>query len=228
MRISENRAIVKAENLVKTFEEGRVRALDGVNLEIQEGQFVSIMGPSGSGKSTLLNMIGALDRPTEGRITVADVDLANFRDLDEFRAKTVGFVFQLHNLVPTLTALENIQIPMFEMDLSLGERVERAKKLLMVVGLEKRMGAVPSKLSGGERQRVAIARALANDPKIILADEPTGNLDTASSDEILHLLLDLNKGGQTIILVTHDPEMAGHANVVFHMKDGKILETTCK
>ncbi|MEW6189284.1 MAG: ABC transporter ATP-binding protein [Actinomycetota bacterium] len=220
-----DRTIIRTRNLVKTFEGGKVKALDGVNLEVPEGEFVSIMGPSGSGKSTLLNMIGALDHPTEGKVIVDDVDLSKVKNLDEFRAKKVGFIFQLHNLIPTLTALENVEIPMFELGLSKRERRERAKKLLELVGLGERLNYVPTKLSGGERQRVAIARALANNPKIILADELTGNLDSASSDEILHLLLDLNQRGQTIVLVTHDQEMAEHANVVYHLKDGKILET---
>ncbi len=219
------KTIIKIKDLVKTFEGGRVRALDGVNLEVPEGEFISIMGPSGSGKSTLLNMIGALDRPTEGEVIVDDVDLSKVKNLNEFRARKVGFVFQLHNLIPTLTALENVEIPMFELGLSKRKRVERAKRLLELVGLGERLDYIPTKLSGGERQRVAIARALANNPKIILADEPTGNLDSASSDEILYLLLDLNQRGQTIVLVTHDEEMAEHASVVYRLKDGKIIET---
>ncbi|MDI6690220.1 MAG: ABC transporter ATP-binding protein [Actinomycetota bacterium] len=219
-----NKTIIRTKNLVKIFEEGRVRALDGVNLQVSEGEFISIMGPSGSGKSTLLNMLGALDRPTEGKVIVDDVDLSRVKKLDEFRAKKIGFIFQLHNLIPTLTALENVQIPMFETNLSRAERRKKAEKLLRLVGLGERLHFTPTKLSGGERQRVAIARALANDPKIILADEPTGNVDSATSDEIVHLLLKLNEQGQTIILVTHDEEMAEHAKVVYHLKDGKILE----
>lgn len=220
-----NKVIVETKNLIKTFEEGRVRALDSIDLKILDGQFVAIFGPSGSGKSTLLNMMGAIDYPTEGQVIVDGVDIAKVRNLDEFRAKKVGFIFQLHNLIPTLTALENVMVPMFESELTVKERKEKAEELLKKVGLDKRLDSVPTKLSGGERQRVAIARALANNPRIILADEPTGNLDSVSSEEILKVLLDLNKKSQTIILVTHDPEMAERVNVVFHMKDGKILET---
>ncbi len=182
------------------------------------------MGPSGSGKTTLLNMIGGLDRPTSGEIIVDGVDLCSEKNLDDFRAKKIGFVFQLHNLIPVLTACENVQIPMFELKLSSNERFERAEKLLEAVGLEHRKDFVPTKLSGGERQRVAIARALANDPKIILADEPTGTLDSVSGDEIVHIFQRLNKDGRTIVLVTHDEEVAEHANVIYHMRDGKILE----
>jgi len=218
-----DKVIIEAKHLVKTFEEGRVKALDGVNLQVQEGEFIAIMGPSGSGKSTLLNIIGALDRPTSGKIIVDHADLSGAKNLDEFRAKKIGFVFQLHNLLPVLTARENVEIPMFELGLSVKERVKRAEELLKLVGLEKRLGFLPTKLSGGERQRVAIARALANNPKIILADEPTGTLDSVSGDEVVHLLQKLNKEGRTIILVTHDKEIATHANVIYHMRDGKIL-----
>jgi len=216
--------MVITKNLVKTFEEGRVKALDGVNLEVREGEFITIMGPSGSGKSTLLNIIGALDRPTSGKVTVDGVDLSKVKNLDEVRAKKIGFVFQLHNLLPVLTARENVEVPMFELGLSHKERVRRAKEFLRLVGLEERLDFVPTKLSGGERQRVAIARALANNPKIILADEPTGNLDSKSGDEVVQLLQKLNKEGRTIILVTHDEEIAAHANVIYHMRDGKILK----
>lgn len=175
-----NKVIVETKNLIKTFEEGRVRALDSIDLKILDGQFVAIFGPSGSGKSTLLNMMGAIDYPTEGQVIVDGVDIAKVRNLDEFRAKKVGFIFQLHNLIPTLTALENVMVPMFESELTVKERKEKAEELLKKVGLDKRLDSVPTKLSGGERQRVAIARALANNPRIILADEPTGNLDRKS------------------------------------------------
>ncbi|MFQ6074847.1 MAG: ABC transporter ATP-binding protein [Candidatus Bathyarchaeia archaeon] len=201
-----------------------MKALDGVNLEVQEGEFIAVMGPSGSGKTTLLNMIGALDRPTSGRVMVDDIDLSEEKGLDEFRARRIGFVFQLHNLLPTLTARENVEVPMFELGLSNKERVKRAEKLLKQVGLGERLDFVPAKLSAGERQRVAIARALANNPKIILADEPTGNLDSVSGDNVVHLLRRLNKEGQTIVLVTHDEEMAVHANKVYCIRDGKIME----
>lgn len=217
--------IITIKNLLRTFEEGMVKALNGVNLEVFEEEFIAIMGPSGSGKSTLLNIIGGLDRPTSGEVLVDGVDLCRVKNLDSFRAKKLGFVFQLHNLIPVLTACENVQIPMFELKLSSRERRERAEKLLKLVGLEHRKNFVPTKLSGGERQRVAIARALANDPKIILADEPTGNLDSVSGDEIVHILQRLNKDGRTIVLVTHDEEIAEHANIIYQMIDGKILES---
>jgi putative ABC transport system ATP-binding protein len=221
-----NRITIETKNLVKTFEEGRVKALDRVNLEVREGEFIAIMGPSGSGKTTLLNIIGALDRPTSGKVRVDGVDLSKVKNLDEIRAKKIGFVFQLHNLLPVLTARENVEIPMFELGLSNKERVKRAEKLLKEVGLEERLDFVPTKLSGGERQRVAIARALANNPKIILADELTGNLDSVSGDRVVHLLQRLSKEGQTIILVTHDEEIAVHANKVYRIKDGEILDSS--
>jgi len=216
--------IIITKNLVKTFEEGRVMALNGVDLEVREGEFIAIMGPSGSGKSTLLNMIGALDRPTSGKVTVDGVDLSKVKNLDELRAKKIGFVFQLHNLLPVLTARENVEIPMFELGLPNKERVKKAEELLIQVGLKERLGFVPTKLSGGERQRVAIARALANDPRIILADEPTGTLDSVSGDEVVHIFQRLNAEGRTIILVTHDEEIAKHANRIYHIRDGKILK----
>lgn len=216
--------IIITKNLVKMFEEGRVKALDGVNLEVRDGEFIAIMGPSGSGKSTLLNVIGALDRPTSGTVTMDGIDLSKVKNLDEIRAKKIGFVFQLHNLLPVLTARENVEIPMFALGLSNKERGRKAEELLKLVGLEERLDFVPTKLSGGERQRVAIARALANNPRIILADEPTGNLDSVSGDKVVHLLQRLNKEGHTIILVTHDEEIAAHANKVYRIKDGKIQE----
>lgn len=189
------------------------------------GEFIAIMGPFGSGKSTLLNMIGGLDRPTSGEVVVDGVKVSTVGDLAEFRAQKVGFVFQLHNLIPSLTALENVMIPMFESALTKREKRAKAQKLLEAVGLGDRIHFLPTKLSGGERQRVAIARSLANDPKIILADEPTGNLDTTSGLEIIALLKSLNQMGKSVVLVTHDQEMAGQAQTIYHMKDGKILET---
>jgi ABC-type lipoprotein export system ATPase subunit len=215
--------VIKAQDVVRTFEGGLIKALNGVNLEVLEGQFVAIMGPSGCGKSTLLYIVGGLDRPTSGKVTVDNVDLCTTKNLDSFRAKKVGFIFQMHNLIPVLTSSENIQIPMLELKLSNTERSEKAEKLLKLVNLEERMGFVPTKLSGGERQRVAIARALANDPKILLADEPTGNLDSASSEEVVQTFHRLNREGRTIVLVTHDKNVAEAANVIYHMKDGKIL-----
>lgn len=218
--------IISIKNLIKTFEDGRVKALNGVNLQVYEGQFAAIMGRSGSGKSTLLNIIGGIDRPTSGEITVDGIDLCRERNLDNFRSKKVGFVFQMHNLIPVLSASENVQMPMFELKLSPKERIQRAEKLLSIVGLAYRKGFIPPKLSGGEKQRVAIARALANEPKILLADEPTGNLDSTTRDAIAHVFQDLNRLGRTIVLVTHDQEIAEHAQIIHRMKDGRIIPTT--
>jgi putative ABC transport system ATP-binding protein len=216
--------IISAKNLVKTFEGGNVRALNAVNLEVSEGQFIAIMGPSGCGKSTLLHVVGGLEKPSSGEVLVDGVDLCKVKKLDGFRARKIGFVFQLHNLIPVLTACENVQMPMFELGLSSREKNERAEKLLRLVSLENRMDFVPPKLSGGQRQKVAVARALANDPRILLADEPTGNLDSASGHEIIQIFERLNEDGRTIVMVTHDKETAEHASIIYHMKDGQILE----
>ena len=217
--------IVETRDLVKIYGDGaEVRALDGVGLQIVQGEFISVMGPSGSGKSTLLNMLGALDRPTRGQVLVNGQDLAAVRDLDTFRARTVGFVFQLHNLVPTLTARENVEVPMMGQPVSRGERRQRSKELLELVGMAGRMSHLPNQLSGGERQRVAIARALANRPAIILADEPTGNLDSQSGAEVIALMRRLNEElGTTIIVVTHDPAVAHQASRILMMHDGRIV-----
>jgi len=220
--------IISAKNLVKTFEGGWVKALNGVNLEVLEGEFVAIMGPSGCGKSTLLHILGGLERPTSGEVVVDEVDLCKEKNLDDFRAKKIGFVFQLHNLIPVLTARENVQIPMIELTLSSKERNERSDKLLALVGLEDRKDFVSTKLSGGQRQKVAIARAIANDPKILLADEPTGNLDSTSGHEIIQIFQKLNKDGRTIVLVSHDKDIAEHANIIYYMKDGKISGKTTR
>ncbi len=220
-----NEIILKAENLVKEYEEGRVKALRGVNLEVKRGEFVAIMGPSGCGKSTLLNMLGALDRPTSGDVIIDGERLSQAKSLDEIRLKKIGFIFQAFHLIPTLTALENLQIPMIEARIPRKERLKMATELLKIVGLEERMSQIPPKLSGGERQRVAIARSLANSPSILLADEPTGNLDSKSSEQIITLLRKINKTrGMTIVLVTHDPNVASCADRIVKMKDG-ILYT---
>ncbi len=215
--------VVETINLTKTYE-GAVHALDGVNLTIRSGEFVAVMGPSGSGKSTLLNLLGALDRPTSGICRVAGQDLQKVRDLDRFRSKTVGFVFQLHNLIPTLTAVENVEVPLQEENMSDSARRARATHLLGVVSLADRMNFVPGQLSGGQRQRVAIARALANNPSLILADEPTGNLDSKSTDEIMDLLRALNREqGTTFVVVTHNPAVARAADRIVTVRDGRIL-----
>jgi ABC-type lipoprotein export system ATPase subunit len=216
--------LIEAEQVVRVYGDGaEVRALDGVNLRVARGELVAVMGPSGSGKSTLLNVIGALDRPTSGRVLINGTDLAQIEDEDVFRSKTVGFVFQLHNLLPTLTARENVEIPM--LGRIPGEaRQARADELLALVGLADRAGHVPSELSGGQRQRVAVARALANDPPLVLADEPTGNLDTTAGRDLMSLLRQLNQTkGTTFVVVTHDHAVARQTNRVVVMQDGKIV-----
>ena len=191
---------------------------------MQTGEFVAVMGPSGCGKSTLLNMLGALDQPTEGRVWVAGEDLSSLKDVDRFRARTVGFVFQLHNLLPTMTAHENVEVPLQGQQRNRKERKERAAHLLELVGLEDRSGHLPSQLSGGQRQRVAVARSLANDPALILADEPSGSLDSQSSEEILALLAELNRTQQTsIVVVTHDRRVAQATRRILRMQDGTIV-----
>jgi len=219
--------IVETRDLVKIYGDGaQVRALDGVNMQVEKGEFISVMGPSGSGKSTLLNMIGALDRPTSGQVLIGGEDLTQVRDLDTFRARTVGFIFQLHNLIPTLTAQENVEVPMMGQPIGRGKRKRRAKELLELVGLADRMNHLPSQLSGGQRQRVAIARALANKPKLVLADEPTGDLDTHSGEEVIALMHELNRElGTTFIAVTHDPSVARKTGRILVMRDGNIVHT---
>ena len=215
--------VVETRELTRIYGDGEeIRALDGVNLKVAPGEFISVMGPSGSGKSTLLNMIGALDRPSQGSVLVDGQDLTQVRNKDEFRAKTVGFVFQLHNLIPTLTARENVEVPMAGYVSARGKH-ERAHELLELVGLSHRKDHLPNQLSGGERQRVAIARALANSPALILADEPTGNLDTAAGLMLMKLMRELNASqGTTFLVVTHDPAVARQTRRVVVMADGKI------
>jgi putative ABC transport system ATP-binding protein len=216
--------VVETRNLTKVFGDGgTVRALDGVNLIVRPGELLSVMGPSGSGKSTLLHLIGALDRPTEGQILIRGQDLDTVKDLDRFRNEEVGFVFQLHNLIPTLNAVENVEIPLYEQPLSEKKRRQKAAKLLELVGLGDRMDHLPSQLSGGQRQKVAIARALVNDPAIVLADEPTGNLDSQSGQDVMALLRELNeRQGTTIIVVTHDPAVARTTKRIITLHDGRI------
>jgi len=219
--------IVDISNLEKNYENGRIRALNGIDLKIKKGEFVSIIGPSGSGKSTLLNVLGALDIADNGSINVAGYDLTKNKKLAEFRSKKIGFIFQLHNLIPNISVLENIEIPMFETKLSNKERKKRALNLLDMVGLIDKAYKKPTKLSGGERQRVAIARALANEPEIILADEPTGSLDSRTSEKILKQLTKLHKEKNvTLIIVTHDMNVAKLADRVIEVLDGKILKST--
>jgi putative ABC transport system ATP-binding protein len=218
--------VVEARQLARHYGEGAVvRALDGVDLVVRRGEFLAVVGPSGSGKSTLLNLIGALDRPTSGLITVAGEDLATIKDVDHFRARTVGLVFQLHNLLPTLTARENVEVPMHGQGVGDREMRQRAEHLLELVGLTDRMNHVPAQLSGGQRQRVAVARALANRPAIILGDEPTGSLDTQSGSEIVDLFETINRQqGTTILIVTHDPRVARRTRRILTMRDGKVVD----
>ncbi|MBM4457140.1 MAG: ABC transporter ATP-binding protein [Chloroflexi bacterium] len=218
--------LIVTRDLTKVYGAGEaaVRALDGVNLTVQRGELLAVMGPSGCGKSTLLNMLGALDQPTAGEVWVAAENLARLRDVDAFRARTVGFVFQLHNLLPTLTAQENVEVPMQGQGLSAGKQRGRARELLELVGLGDRLHSLPSQLSGGQRQRVAVARALANRPSLLLTDEPTGSLDSQAGAEILALLADLNRNqGTTILVVTHDRRVAQATGRIVRMSDGRIV-----
>jgi putative ABC transport system ATP-binding protein len=214
---------IEIRNVVKTFEKGRLRALNEVNLRIEKGEFVALMGPSGCGKSTLLHLVAALDRPDSGKILIQGDELSSWGNLNRFRSEQIGLVFQLDNLLPSLGASENVQVPMFETISSARKRHERADKLLKAVGLTAREHRRPAELSGGERQRVAIARAMANDPPILLLDEPTGRLDSASSRKVLELLQQLRRDrGLTVIVVTHDPGVAAAADRVVRMLDGKV------
>jgi putative ABC transport system ATP-binding protein len=223
--MSNENNIIEIQSLKKSYDKGKIKALNGMDLEIKKGEFVSIMGPSGSGKSTLLNMIGALDRADEGTIKVANIDLVKTKDLSKFRSQEIGFVFQMHNLIPNLSVRENVEIPMYETKLSSKEMQERALELLKAVDLADKVDQNPTKLSGGERQRVAIARALVNHPSIILADEPTGALDSKTGDIILKLLKDLHiKEHVTLLMVTHEPYVANMADKIFNVLDGKIIE----
>ncbi len=215
--------IIHLRGVFKTYEDGRLRALDDVDVDIEAGEFVAIVGPSGCGKSTLLNMIAALDRPDEGTIEVAGHDLTGRRDLDHFRREDVGLVFQLDNLLPTLTATENVEVAMFGRIGPRRRRRQRGLELLDLVGLADRAAERPPKLSGGERQRVAIARALANEAPIILADEPTGRLDSHTGAQVMDLLERLQREqGVTLVVVSHDPSVSSRADRILHMLDGRI------
>ena len=220
--------IIKLDNVWKTYQMGKVKvnALRGLNLEIRKGEFVAIMGPSGSGKSTAVNMVGALDIPSKGKIYLEKHDISKLpeSDLAQIRGKKIGFIFQQFNLINTLTALENVTLPMIFQGIERDERLETGKNLLRMVGLQERIDHKPTELSGGEQQRVAIARSLANDPEVVLADEPTGNLDSKTGQMVIKFLEDLNKKGKTIIMVTHDTNVAKHANRIEFLKDGKIIK----
>jgi ABC-type lipoprotein export system ATPase subunit len=220
-------SLIEAKGLTREFDEGQVKALRGVGFSINEGEFVAIVGPSGCGKSTLLQLVGALDRPTSGTLLYRGISLPDHPNPAAYRAREVGFIFQAFHLLPTFTAAENVQIPMFEIDRSASGRRERAVELLKLVGLEHRLDHFPSKLSGGERQRVAIARSLANGPALLLADEPTGNLDSENAHSVLELIIRLQQEqGRTMVLVTHDPTIAERAGRILRMKDGRIVDDT--
>ncbi len=219
--------IIRLREVFKFYQLGEsiVKALDGVDLAIKQGDFIAIVGPSGSGKSTMMNMVGALDIATKGDIFLDRINIEHLHEsqLAQIRGRKVGFIFQTFNLVPTLTALENVMLPMVFQRVPLRERQMRARELLVEIGLGNRLNHLPSELSGGERQRVAICRALANDPDVILADEPTGNLDSKRGEEVVEMLNRLSEEGKTIIMVTHDLDMAKHADKIYKLKDGKIV-----
>lgn len=222
-----SRPIVELQSVAKTFYRGRepIPVLEGLNLEVEEGAFEALMGPSGSGKSTLLNLIAGLDRPSKGKAIVAGQNLTEMSDGDlaRFRARNVGFIFQTYNLIPVLTALENVELPLLLHKLKGSERRQRAQTALRVVGLEERMHHRPNQLSGGQEQRVAIARAIVNDPTLLICDEPTGDLDRKSADDIIDLLERLNKEfGKTILMVTHDPAVAQRARITRKLDKGQL------
>ena len=218
--------ILRVDNVGRTYSDGEVTALAEVSLEICRGEYVAIMGPSGSGKSTLLNLLGTLDRPTTGELYFEGQPLSHLKDLDAFRSRKIGFVFQSFYLLPTLTAVENVQIPMFETGTSASLRVKKAKALLESVSMTHRIDHLPTQLSVGERQRVAIARALANDPPLLLADEPTGNLDSRSGNDVLDLFDHLHREqGKTLLVITHSQEVAERAERIIWIRDGRIVHS---
>lgn len=218
--------MIDIKNLTKTYNIGKmsIEILKGIDLTVNEGEYVSIMGPSGSGKSTFLNIIGCLDRLTTGTYTLDGKNIENLNDneLSEIRCKKVGFVFQSYNLLPKLNAIENVELPAKYLGMDRNKRKERAEELLRLVGLDDRMHHLPNELSGGQKQRVAIARSLINDPKIIFADEPTGNLDSKSTEEILEIFKKLNDKGVTILMVTHEEDVAKHTKRIVRLRDGII------
>lgn len=220
------KTIIKISDIKRSFLLGteEIQVLKGINLEIEKGDYVALMGPSGSGKSTLMNILGCLDTPTSGTYILNDKDVSKLTDnqLAEIRNKEIGFVFQTFNLLPRTTAIDNVALPMIYAGKSKNERTQRAEEVLSQVGLQDRMDHHPNQLSGGQRQRVAVARALVNNPSIILADEPTGNLDTKTSIEIMALFDQIHKKGNTIILVTHEEDIAAHAHRIIRLRDGVI------
>ncbi|MHB1156587.1 MAG: ABC transporter ATP-binding protein [Phycisphaerales bacterium] len=220
------RPVIELQNVQRAYHMGSqvVHALAGVSHVFREGSFWAIMGPSGSGKSTMLNMLGCLDRPTAGQYILDGYDVSSMSDddLSAVRLQRIGFIFQSFNLIAQLTVRENIELPMYYLGVDVHEAAARAEKSAELVGLEHRLDHRPSELSGGQQQRVAIARSLVNDPTILLADEPTGNLDSATGEQIMTLLTELNRQGRTVIMVTHEPDIAAHAHHQLHMRDGRI------
>jgi len=218
--------VIKIRDITRDFPLGQevVKVLKGIDLDIEKGEYVALMGPSGSGKSTLMNLLGCLDTPTSGTYELSGSDVSNMSDdeLAEIRNKEIGFIFQTFNLLPRNTALENVALPMIYAGVSKGDRTKRAKEVLKDVGLEDRMDHKPNQLSGGQRQRVAIGRAMVNNPSIILADEPTGNLDSKTSVEIMNLFDEIHNAGNTVIVVTHEEDVAKHAHRVIRLIDGMV------
>ena len=232
-RSDKDSALIELKDVFKYYYMGEniVKAVDGISLKVKEGEFVAIMGPSGSGKSTSMNLVGSLDVPTKGHIFLDGEDISTFSesDLAQLRGQKIGFIFQSFNLISNLTAKENVMLPMTFQNIPLEDREIKAEELLTLVDLGNRMDHYPNELSGGQKQRVAIARSLANDPEVILADEPTGNLDTKTGDIVMHFLDKLHKQGKTIIMITHEPELAEHhAEFVYWLRDGKLERVTKK
>ncbi|MDX2130390.1 MAG: ABC transporter ATP-binding protein [Chloroherpetonaceae bacterium] len=222
-------SFISIENVVKTYTRGTetLKVLNGLSLKIEQGEFVALMGPSGSGKSTLLNFIGGIDTPNSGTVKVGDDNLSSLsaNQLTEWRSNHVGFIFQFYNLIPVLTAFENVELPLGLLKMSNEKKKQQVEQVLQLVNLSDRKDHYPNQLSGGQQQRVAIARAVATDPTVIVADEPTGDLDRNSADEILKLMTRLNKElGKTIVMVTHDPHAAGYASKRFHLEKGELTE----
>ncbi len=219
--------MIQVSNLTKIYSTGAepVAALKNVNLEVKTGEFVSIMGPSGSGKSTLMNLLGCLDTPTSGSYKLDGIEVSTLNDnsMARVRNRKIGFIFQNFNLLPRMTVLRNVEVPMLYAGINARERTRRAVSALERVGLANRVGHRPNQISGGQVQRVAIARALVNEPSVLLADEPTGNLDTRSGEEIMAIFQDLNRGGATIVLVTHERDIALHSSRIFHFRDGSLI-----
>jgi len=233
MKSDKDSIVIELKDVCKYYYMGDniVKAVDGISLKVKKGEFVAIMGPSGSGKSTAMNLVGSLDIPTSGSIYLdgEDISMLSESDLAQIRGSKIGFIFQSFNLIPNLTTKENVILPMTFQNINLYERGIRAEKLLKLVDLNERINHYPNELSGGQRQRVAIARSLANDPEVILADEPTGNLDTKSGERIMKFLSKMHKKGKTIIVITHEPELVeDYAETIYYLRDGRVEKITKK